>query len=59
MWEGHLGEVEVKENRSHLIPEVKPFNSEPYQSGPNIRELLQVEVKKKIYAGVCKPAQRE
>lgn len=54
MLDGSLGEMKVTEHQIYLLPDTNQLKSAPYRSGPKTLEIIQAEVKKKLYSGVYK-----
>lgn len=56
LWAGELGEICITEHCIDLIPDVKPFKSQPYRPGPKTEELKQFKLENQLKAGVTEPA---
>ena len=59
MWSGHLGTVKTAEHRIDLLPDSKPFRSQPYRAGPLEREMQHAEVQRQLAKGVIEPSKSQ
>ena len=59
MWNENLGEINTTKHGLNLIPGSRPFKSEPYQLGPNQRELEQFEIENQLQSSVIEPSSSE
>lgn len=55
-WFEQVSEINVTEMRIDLVQDAKPFNSEPFQSGPNTHELERAEIYKHLKTVVIEPS---
>ena len=57
MWDGSLGEVNVREHHIDLVKGARPIASHPYRAVPRAREAEQADVQRMLDADFIEPAQ--